>query len=353
MLHKHPTSEKLQKYFGITEKAKYDSASFFIYIQPKVGKIYDASVLKALGEDFNPHKIRDKHIAHLSTLLTGGIDHAFVTNAQKIYAVYNNEGITPGEYIKLYQLIMSYLNGEAHKKNWWRYKKYRDLNRAIRNLLLFDLAISTSPEKSASTTEEYTTQNLPTDIKIPEPNIEQNIKADLDALDSYTLLKDCYNALQTTIETTTHEIESYTAFAQPTLFKDFHQEELYKIPSNNNQPLFLEALSQTQQKVSTTLNFIKNDYYLSSNNEKDLELSKTIQEILKDIEIISNELASVSNIFTSAHLGSNSKDNRHHAHLNSLLKNFSSTIEKHLHNLSSHKATFKEKLKKNQKISRI
>lgn len=336
MLHKHPTAEKLQKYFGITEKTKYDSASFFIYIQPKIGKIYDASIQKAVDEDFNSHKIRDKHIAHLSTLLTGGIDHTFVTNAQGIYAQYTEAGVTTGEYIKLYQLIMSYLNGEAHKKNWWRYKKYRDLNRAIRNLLLFDLAVSTSSEKNISLTKESTTQLAPSDIKKYEVSIAQSINADLLSIDSYSLLKDCYNALQTTIKTAIEEVEVSLPFVQPTLFTEQHQEEFHKAASNNNQPIFLEALSQAQQKILIALNFIKNDYYALKSNEKDLALEKIIEEIINDIGTISNELMYASRMFTHPHLANTPKGKNHHEHLNSLLKNFSLSIEKHLHSLGSH-----------------
>ena len=89
MLHKHPSAEKAQVYFGITEKLKHDAANFFIYIQPIIGQIYDNSVYRALGEDFNSKDIRDKHLTHISTLLSGGIDHRFMEEShalQKKYA---------------------------------------------------------------------------------------------------------------------------------------------------------------------------------------------------------------------------------------------------------------------------
>jgi hypothetical protein len=204
MLHKHPSAEKAQVYFGITEKLKHDAANFFIYIQPKMGHIYDSSVYRALGEHHNLHDIRDKHLTHISTLLTGGIDHRFIDESHRIRKKYADQGVTTGEYIKLYQLIISYLSGEAHKKHWWRYKKYRDLNRAIRNLLLFDLAIGTSAKELESSVRNISKAQLTPKqaLLIDESETFQAKLEELSDLveNSHAIINECHQALQSVLE---------------------------------------------------------------------------------------------------------------------------------------------------------
>lgn len=138
------SNHKLLKYFGITDLTQQESALFFIYIQAKLSKIYNLSTFKALPSPLNLQKIRNQHVAHISTLFTGGADNNFLENSHKIWRAYQELGVSHGEYIKLYQLMISYITSEAHKKYWYRYKKYRKVSRAIRNLLMFDLAIGIS-----------------------------------------------------------------------------------------------------------------------------------------------------------------------------------------------------------------
>lgn len=143
-MHKVISNHKLLNYFGISENTQHESALFFIYIQSKLSTIYDISAFKAFPSPLVLRNIRNKHISHLSTLLTGAIDNQSHNNAHQIWLFFKKSGVSYGEYVKFYQLIISYLTGEAQKKYWYRYKKYRKVSRAIRNLLMFDLAVSVS-----------------------------------------------------------------------------------------------------------------------------------------------------------------------------------------------------------------
>lgn len=138
------SNHKLLNYFGITELTQQESALFFIHIQEKLPKIYNLSTFRAIPSPLNLQNIRNQHVAHISTLLTGGGDNNFINKSNEIWQAYQSIGVSHGEYVKLYQLIISYITSEAHKKYWYKYRKYRQVSRAIRNLLMFDLALSMS-----------------------------------------------------------------------------------------------------------------------------------------------------------------------------------------------------------------
>lgn len=345
MLHKHPSAEKAQIYFGITEKLKHDAANFFIYIQPKIGHIYDNSVYRALGEPHNLHDIRDKHLTHISTLLTGGIDHRFIEESHLIRKRYADQEVTTGEYIKLYQLIISYLSGEAHKKHWWRYKKYRDLNRAIRNLLLFDLAIGTSQKELESSADNFskisaTSNQLSTVLNDQSEEFTATLE-ELSALveNSHAIISECYQALQSVLELINKSaavVESDTVISesllQASLFANDpeYKLDLLKSPSNLNTPAIGEILSIARKKIHkiSTLISTKKDW---DNDQPTHTLEKMLNDVQKDIEKISimDVLQSPQNTtaFTS------SSDTLH-----SLLQKSSTMIGAHLNNLEELKS---------------
>lgn len=356
MLHKHPSAEKAQNYFGISEKVKHDSANFFIYIQPKLGNIYDNSIARALDEHFASQFIRDRHLSHLSTLLAGGIDHGFIEESHAIWLKYSTHGVTTGEYIKLYQLIISYLSGEAHKKHWWRYKKYRDLNRAIRNLLLFDLAIGTS-----SNDRNIELNNLKlsshsaiesTALLDPTNDLQRSID-DLTELaqKSYEALHQGYNTIQEILEltadpsktskntdniSTSKESVDHSKFEQACLFAyEDNNEELSKSASNENKPAFLELASQVHKKIQKISTLLMNSS-LSSHKSKVGNLETMIQEVELDIENVIKNL-------TQENKSKNPKDllsgSTSHSELYHLLHKSSEAIEEHLNKM----AYFKEK----------
>ncbi|MDP3936159.1 MAG: hypothetical protein Q8Q56_04145 [Alphaproteobacteria bacterium] len=344
MLHKHPSAEKAQVYFGITEKLKHDAANFFIYIQPKMGHIYDSSVYRALGEHHNLHNIRDTHLTHLSTLLTGGIDHRFIDESHRIRKKYADHGITTGEYIKLYQLIISYLSGEAHKKHWWRYKKYRDLNRAIRNLLLFDLAIGTSPkelESSAGNFPQIPAAATQTTLLIDEPAMFHATLEELSELveTSHTIINECYQVLQSVLEfinqsntSAVKEEENNDSALQRSLFANDseYKLDLLKSPSNQNDPALAEILSIAYKKISKISKIIsmKEDVGDSHNIQT---LEKMLNDVQHDIEKIST--MDVLQIPQNINGSSSSKDT-----LYNLLQKSSTMIGSHLNNLKELKA---------------
>lgn len=144
MLHKHPSAEQAQIYFGITEPVKKASSLFSKYLEKDIKHIYNVSIYQALKDHYDVSHLKDLHIAHIQKLLIGAIDDTFMKQSATLWGHFNKQGVTIGEYIKLYQLLMSYFSAEAHKKYWFRYAKYRELNRSIRNLMLFDLAAGTS-----------------------------------------------------------------------------------------------------------------------------------------------------------------------------------------------------------------
>ncbi len=150
MLHKHPSAEQAQIYFGITEPVKKASCVFSKYLEKDIRHIYSVSVYQALKDHYNVSGLKEPHIAHIQKLLSGNIDDDFIKNSALLWANFYEQGVTIGEYIKLYQLLMSYFSAEAHKKYWFRYAKYRELNRSIRNLMLFDLAVGTSGQMEPS-----------------------------------------------------------------------------------------------------------------------------------------------------------------------------------------------------------
>lgn len=291
MLHKHPSAEKAQDYFGVTEKVKLDAANFFIWVQPKIGLIYDHAARKAFDEDFNFQDIRTTHISHISRLLTGEIDHTFIDEAHKVYACYLSHGITTGEYIKLYQLIISHLNGEAHKKHWLGYKKYRDLNRAIRNLLLFDLAISTSfkdqPSFSSLITQKHSIEKK--NVKIHIHNIGQlseELATVITIVDE--VLQECYATIQSITETPfamncSHisnsnlrdfidspllELKTEHQNSQTFLLISQTIHSFNKSASNSNFPLLVETLKTTQKKLKQLFTLISNNYlWLDKNTD--------------------------------------------------------------------------------------
>lgn len=333
MLHKHPSAEKAQTYFGITEKLKHDAANFFIYIQPKLSYIYDNSISRALGENFNSKEVSDKHVAHISTLLTGGIDHRFINESHQIRKKYATLGVTTGEYIKLYQLIISFLSGEAHKKHWWRYKKYRDLNRSIRNLLMFDLAIATSPREVDASLHDLDTSIALNKVLITEA-INNEIQKSLDDLtsvmeQSYKALNDCYKALESALEQThptqvsTHELvskESSSSTPQASLFEDEVSTVYLSAPSNKNEPAFINILSHVQEKVS------KASLHVMLGKKDPHALENMLTEIQEDIE----KLSSLNPVNTS-----NTKVDLliEPSALRTLLQKSTQTIESNLNNL--------------------
>lgn len=333
MLHKHPSAEKAQVYFGITEKLKHDAANFFIYIQPKLGQIYDNSVYRALGEHFNFQDVRDKHLTHISTLLTGGIDHRFIEESHLLHKKYIDRGVTTGEYVKLYQLIISYLSGEAHKKHWWRYKKYRDLNRSIRNLLLFDLAIATSSKEleSSISNAHQSKKLLQSTLSIEDPLALQSTIEELKALleNSYAIINECHHVIQSIIASTPSEkSKSFEGSAlesidiQPSLFSNDFEEQLdsVKTPSNRNQPAFEEILSITQEKIQ------KVSQLVSTNT---MEMSaKQLEDILSDIHA---DIDTISNMHTDSIPSISSSQHTLHG----LLKKSSAAIGSHLNSLEA------------------
>lgn len=337
MLHKHPSAEKAQNYFGITEKLKHDAANFFIYIQPKMGPIYDSSIYRALGEHHTLHDIRDKHLTHIATLLTGGIDHRFIDESHHIRKKYADQGVTTGEYIKLYQLIISYLSGEAHKKHWWRYKKYRDLNRAIRNLLLFDLAIGTSQkelESSVDTFSKAPAESSQTPLLI-EDSFETTLKELSELLEnSHAIINECYQALQSVLELinqSTVVAEKDEAMAasviQTSLFAndpEYHL-DLLKSPSNQNTPAIGEILSIARKKIHKISTLISTEKDGASGHSIHA-LETMLQDVQKDIEKIST-LDVMQIPQNTARFGSASDT------LHGLLQKSSTTIESHLNNL--------------------
>jgi hypothetical protein len=338
MLHKHPSAEKAQSYFGITEKLKHDAANFFIYIQPKLSYIYDNSIVRALGDHFNSKEVRDKHVAHLSTLLTGGIDQRFINESHQIRKKYAKLDVTTGEYIKLYQLIISYLSGEAHKKHWWRYKKYRDLNRSIRNLVLFDLAIGTSPRELDATLHELgTAHSLHTSqlTKTISAEVQQAV-TELTMLTekSYHTLNECYNALQSALDTNepvpltadTLKVEVNTPTAQASLFEVEIITDDIKALSHENKPAFMKILSCTRKKIYKASQLIT----IAANDPQSLE--KVLNEIQEDIDKLSQ--------FTSIKPSIYEDSKNQNAALHTLLKKSKQAIQSNLNNL--------EELKENQ-----
>ena len=344
MLHKHPSAEKAQVYFGITEKLKHDAANFFIYIQPKMGHIYDSSIYRALGEHHDLHDIRDKHLTHLSTLLTGGIDYRFIDESHRIRKKYADHGITTGEYIKLYQLIISYLSGEAHKKHWWRYKKYRDLNRAIRNLLLFDLAIGTSPkeiESSVGNFSQASAEPVQPRLLIDESETIQPTFDELSALveNSHTIINECYQALQSVLELINQsnvialkdDMDTDSSIQTSLFANDFEYTlDLVKSPSNQNDPAFAEILSITRKKIHKISKLIS-----MKKDEKDIHHTDTLEKMLNDVQGDIKKISTMDILQISQNVvGSNSsQDSLHH-----LLKKSSVMIESHLNNLEDLKA---------------
>jgi hypothetical protein len=261
MLHKHPSAEKAQIYFGITEKLKHEAANFFIYIQPKLAQIYDNSVCSALGEDFNSKTVRDRHLNHLSTLLTGGIDHRFIEESHFLHKNYRDQGITTGEYVKLYQLIISYLSGEAHKKHWIRYKKYRDLNRSIRNLLLFDLAVATSPKELELSLNNPRASKM---VSVKNPEVLRTAQEELKELieNSHAIVRECHLAIQSILTSTSldkpphsEDSKSPSINTEVSLFSNDIEEHLEKPKALSNQkhPALEEILSLTQEKIQKVL----------------------------------------------------------------------------------------------------
>lgn len=345
MLHKHPSAEKAQVYFGITEKLKHDAANFFIYIQPKMGHIYDSSVYRALGEHHNLHDIRDKHLTHLSTLLTGGIDHRFIDESHLIRKKYADQGVTTGEYIKLYQLIISYLSGEAHKKHWWRYKKYRDLNRAIRNLLLFDLAIGTSPKKVESSVGNFSSVEETSDQATLLMDESETFKATLEELgelveNSHAIITECYQALQAVLElinnsnsmTSKKADERSDSVIQSSLFSNDpeYNLDLLKSPSNHNDPAFGEILSITLKKIHKISKIISMQKDAGDAHHINT-LEKMLNDVQEDIEKISTmDVVQIPQKITR--YGSSTDT------LHSLLQKSSTMIGSHLTNLEDLKA---------------
>jgi hypothetical protein len=352
MLHKHPSAEKAQHYFGISEKVKHDAANFFIYIQPKFGNIYDTSILRALDAEFNAHLIRDKHLSHLATLLTGGIDHSFIEESHSIWFKYSASGVTTGEYIKLYQLIISYLSGEAHKKYWWRYKKYRDLNRAIRNLLLFDLAIGTSlNEQSIKTSNSANNFEYQSEANVILDDLQEFQKTidDLNDLtqQSYDVLHQSYTTIQAVLETTntintvneqlenTLNLEqlSYNTsqFTQPALFVKEETNECIKTASNHNKLPFIEILSHTYKKIQKVSELIMQDY----KNEELHPQNNAIKQLIKELEYDLNSIAKMLNhpLTIKGQLSSILSTDAVQNELHQLLHQSSQTLEEHLHQL--------------------
>jgi D-ribose pyranose/furanose isomerase RbsD len=338
MLHKHPSAEKAQIYFGITEKLKHDAANFFICIQPKLGQIYDNSVYRALGENFNFQDVRDKHLTHLSTLLTGGIDHRFIEESHSLQKKYAGLGVTTGEYVKLYQLIISYLSGEAHKKHWWRYKKYRDLNRSIRNLLLFDLAIATSPKELESSVDNFKqSKNLLQPALLDEASLEY--KTTLDELNlllenSHAIINECHQVIQSVLELTqqskTFLLEDTSNDAinvQPSLFANDFEEtlELIKMPSNQNRPAFEEVLSLTQEKIQKVSQLVSTE-----TKEMDPQQINALEELLNDIHEDISTLSTIQGLPVSKN---KSKVDPSHHSLHELLKKSSAVMGSHLNSL--------------------
>ena len=338
MLHKHPSAEKAQSYFGITEKLKHDAANFFIYIQPKLSYIYDNSIARALGDHFNSKEVRDKHVAHLSTLLTGGIDQRFINESHQIRKKYAKLGVTTGEYIKLYQLIISYLSGEAHKKHWWRYKKYRDLNRSIRNLVLFDLAIGTSPREVDATLHELgTTHSLNTSqlTKTISAEVQQAVTEITMLIEkSYNTLNECYKALQSALDaheppqptTDTLKAEVKTPTAQASLFENEIITDDIKAPSNENKPAFMKILSRTRKKIYKASQLITT----GANDPQSLE--KVLNEIQEDIDTLSHLTPPKPTLYEDS--------KNQNVALHTLLKKSTQAIQSNLNNL--------EELKENQ-----
>lgn len=337
MLHKHPSAEKAQSYFGITEKLKHDAANFFIYIQPKLSYIYDNSIVRAFGDHFNSKEVRDKHVAHLSTLLTGGIDQRFINESHQIRKKYAKLDVTTGEYIKLYQLIISYLSGEAHKKHWWRYKKYRDLNRSIRNLVLFDLAIGISPRELDATFHELGTAHIQTPLLTETISAEvQQAVAELTMLieKSYHTLNECYKALQSALDAhepvpltaDTLKVEVNTPTAQASLFEDEIITDDIKALSHENKSAFMKILSCTRKKIYKASQLITR----ADNDPQSLE--KVLNEIQEDIDKLSHLTPLIPTI--------NEDSKIQNAALHTLLKKSTQAIQFNLNNL--------EELKENQ-----
>lgn len=343
MLHKHPSAEKAQVYFGITEKLKHDAANFFIYIQPKMGHIYDSSIYRALGDHPHLHDIRDKHLTHLSTLLTGGIDHRFIDESHRIRKKYADQGVTTGEYIKLYQLIISYLSGEAHKKHWWRYKKYRDLNRAIRNLLLFDLAIGTSPKELEASAGNFS--NVP-ELSQATLLIEDSSKfqATLEELSelvetSHAIINECYQALQSVLEliNQTHTValkndENTASSAQTSLFTNDpeYNLDLLKTPSNQNDPALGEILSIARKKIHKISKMI-----LMKKDDGDGHHIHTLEKMLNDVQDDIEKISSMDILHIPQRIkGTDASQDT----LHSLLQKSSMMIGSHLNNLEELKA---------------
>jgi hypothetical protein len=344
MLHKHPSAEKAQVYFGITEKLKHDAANFFIYIQPKMGHIYDSSIHRALGEHHTLHDIRDKHLTHLSTLLTGGIDHRFINESHRIRKQYADQGVTTGEYIKLYQLIISYLSGEAHKKHWWRYKKYRDLNRAIRNLLLFDLAIGTSAKELGSSVDSFSkspTTPIQTTLLIDEFATLQDTLEELSALveTSYIIINECHQALQSVLELSNqsnaivlNDDTKTSSVAQASLFTETSEDkvDLFKSSPHQNDPAFTEILSTAHQKIQKISKIIS-----TSKNSEDTHQTLNLEKMLNDVQEDIKKISSMD-IFQTPQTTAKSTSPQDSLHR--LLQKSSAMIGSHLNNLEEIKA---------------
>ena len=343
MYHKKDSVEKTQKYFGITEQLKNDAANFFVYIQPKLGKIYDESVRRGLREDLNFHDIRDKHLSHLSTLLTGGIDRRFIEESCLIWKTYAAKGVTMSEYIRLYQLLMSYFSGEAHKKHWWRYKRYRNVSRAVRNLLLFDLAVGTD-------LTEASVEKQGADIAALNKDDANQLYITLEEMtqfiqQSHHMLQEAYELLQgaldmvsqarpesDTMKAVDKAADANNCVIQPTLFANEGNDPFLKKPGNHNHPVFLDVLTQTHQKIQAAAKLVHSG--AGKNKQNHLLLDQILDEVNTTLHIISNQLLQEDNIDI------NTPSRPEYEALYSLLQRSSKTIETHLHHLEQKQVNF-------------
>lgn len=131
-------SSQLSSYFGITPRMQEKAKTFFEKVRKKLPAIYDACAKRAFDAPNAIAAIRRLHLEHLTALFSGEYEK-LEAEAMEIGELFIEFDITPLEISKFYQVLLSHLCGEAHQLNWWKYKKYRDINRTLRGLTLMDL----------------------------------------------------------------------------------------------------------------------------------------------------------------------------------------------------------------------
>lgn len=151
------TPQDLASYFGITERMQQNAQVFFEKVRKKLPAIYDASARRGSISQEAITSARKAHIQHLALLLSS--PHKRSTDiTDELVNTYLAHNTSPVQISRLYQVLLSHLCGEAHKLYWWRYKKYRDINRTLRALLIMDLGSILQHMQAAHADSPYSAQ---------------------------------------------------------------------------------------------------------------------------------------------------------------------------------------------------